>query len=261
MIAVIIGGCARSGTSLLLSLLSCHPRLYCYPVESQAFCARSYGAPLSEESRARSELEHEISKVEMRADIQAWCEKTPKNVMHFSELLVRFGGDVRLIHIVRDGRDVVTSVHPKAPEACWVSPERWKNDVEAGLKHAMHDQVLTLRYEDLIRDSERVMRRVCSFVGLDYGPWFRSYPVTAKIVAADAWPQPAVALHDHSIDRWKNSVWRHRAMKLEADPEARRLLLRLGYYLSLSASEIPNGLEIGLPHEANVKDDLPQRRA
>lgn len=245
MIAVIIGGCARSGTSLLLSLLSCHPRLYCYPVESQAFCARSYGAPLAEESRARSELEHEISKVERRTDIQAWCEKTPKNVMHFSELLVRFGGAARLIHIVRDGRDVVTSVHPRAPDACWVSPERWKNDVEAGLRHAMHDQVLTLRYEDLIRDSERVMRGVCSFIGLDYGPWFRSYPATAKILAADAWPHAAVALHEHSIDRWKKSVWRHQAMKLEADPVARQLLLRLGYYLSLPASEIQDGLEIG----------------
>jgi Sulfotransferase family len=255
MIAIIIGGCARSGTSLLLSLLSCHPRLYCYPVESQAFCARSYGAPLAEESRARSELEHEISKVERHADIQAWCEKTPKNVMHFSELLVRFGNDARLIHIVRDGRDVVTSLHPRAPDSCWVSPERWKNDVEAGLRHAMHDQVLTLRYEDLIRDSERVMRRVCSFVELDYGPWFRSYPVTANILAADAWFHPAVALHDHSIDRWKKSVWHYRAMKLEADPAARRLLRRLGYHLSSCTSEISIGTEIGLSQQANVKDD------
>lgn len=245
--AVIIGGCARSGTSLLLSLLSCHPRLYCYPVESQAFCARSYGDSLVEESRARSQLEREISRVERHADIQAWCEKTPKNVMHFPELLDRFGRETRLIHLVRDGRDVVTSIHPRAPDVCWVGPERWKNDVKAGLRYAMHDQVLTLRYEDLIRDSERVLRRLCNFVGLDYGPWFHSYPATAKILVADAWPRPAVALHDRSIDRWKKSVWRHRAIKLEADPVARRLLLRLGYSLALSAAEIPDNLEIERP--------------
>src|SRR5919106_146832 len=130
---IIIGGCARSGTSLLLSMLSCHPKVYCYPTESQAFCARSYGDSLIEQSRARAKLTQKIYEVEKQAGIQAWCEKTPKNVMHFDELLVHFGGDVRLIHLVRDGRDVVTSIHPRAPDACWVSLERWKNDVEAGL--------------------------------------------------------------------------------------------------------------------------------
>jgi tRNA A37 threonylcarbamoyladenosine synthetase subunit TsaC/SUA5/YrdC len=111
----------------------------------------------------------------------------------------------------------------------------------------MHDQVLTLRYEDLIREPERVLRRLCRFVGLDYGPWFRSYPTTAKILTADAWPHPAVALHDRSIDRWKKSIWCHRAMRLEADPVARRLLLRLGYSLALPAAKIPDDFEIGLP--------------
>lgn len=221
--------------------------MYCYPVESQAFCARSYGDSLVEESRARSQLEHELSKLEGQAGIKAWCEKTPKNVMHFSELLTRFGRDARLIHIVRDGRDVVTSIHPKAPDVCWVSIERWKNDVEAGLRYLTHDQVLTVRYEDLIRDLEHVLRRLCRFIGLDYGPWFRFYPTTAKILTADAWPHPALTLHDRSINRWKKSIWRHRAMRLEADPVARQLLLRLGYSLSSSAVEIPDDLEIVLP--------------
>jgi Sulfotransferase family len=232
MNAVFIGGCARSGTSLLLSLLSCHPRLYCYPVESKAFCARDYGGSPAEESRARRRLEYALSNMEGEPNVLAWCEKTPKNVMHFSELLVRFGREARLIHIVRDGRDVVTSIHPRNPDACWVSPDRWISDVEAGLKHVNHDQVLTLRYEDLIRDSDRVLCRLCSFIGVGYGPWFRSYPRMARVVASDAWPHPALALHDRSIGRWKESPWRHQAMKLERNPLARQLLQRLGYSLS-----------------------------
>jgi Sulfotransferase family len=254
MNAVIIGGCARSGTSLLLSLLSCHPRLYCYPVESQAFCARNYGASPAEESRARSQLENAVSKMERRANIQAWCEKTPKNVMHFSDLLGRFGREARLIHIVRDGRDVVTSIHPKNPRSCWVNPERWTSDVEAGLKHASHDQVLTIRYEDLIRDSSRVLRRLCGFIGLGYGPWFRSYPRTARVLTSDAWPHPALALHDRSIGRWTKSLWRHQAMKLEEDPVARQLLRRLGYSLAFSAAGRPDDLEIELcPNHTKVR--------
>lgn len=234
---IIIGGCARSGTSLLLSILSCHPKVYCYPAESQAFCARSYGDSLIEQSRARAKFTQKISEVEKQPGIQAWCEKTPKNVMHFDELLIHFGGDLRLIHLVRDGRDVVTSIHPRAPDDCWVSLDRWKNDVEAGLAYATHPQVLTLRYEDLVRYSRQILARLCSFVGLDYGPWFHSYPTTAKVKVADGWFHPAVPLHDQSINRWMNSSWRERAMRLESDPVARRLLLRLGYSLASSPSQ------------------------
>lgn len=228
---IIIGGCARSGTSLLLSMLSCHPKVYSYPTESQAFCARSYGDSLIEQSRARAKLTQKISEVEKQAGIQAWCEKTPKNVMHFAELLVHFGGDVRLIHIVRDGRDVVTSIHPRAPDDCWVSLDRWKNDVEAGLVYARHPQVLTLRYEDLVRYPSQVLARLCSFAGLDYGPWFLCYPATAKVTVADAWFHDAVPLHRLSIGRWRTSFWHERAFELENDPVARRLLHRLGYRL------------------------------
>jgi hypothetical protein len=219
-------------------MLSCHPKVYCYPAESQAFCARSYGDSLIEQSRARAKLTQEISEVENQAGIQAWCEKTPKNVMHFDELLVHFGGDVRLIHLVRDGRDVVTSIHPKAPNDCWVSIDRWKNDVEAGLVHATHPQVLTLRYEDLVQYPRRVLVRLCRFARLEYGPWFRTYPATAKVITADAWFHTAVPVHRRSIGRWRTSVWRRRAVELEADPVARKLLLRLGYSLNSSDTAI-----------------------
>lgn len=243
--AIIIGGCARSGTSLLLSFISCHPNVYCYPGESQAFCARSYGDSVEEELRARRRLEEELSKVRERVNIRAWCEKTPKNVLHFSELLARYGQDARLIHLVRDGRDVVTSIHPRDPNRCWVSAERWKADVNEGLRHASHEQVLTIRYEDLLGETESVLQRLCSFAALDYGPWFRSYPASAKILTADAWSHTAVPLHQRSIGRWKKSAWRHLAIELEADPVARQLLLRLGYRLTLStAVRIRDNLEL-----------------
>jgi len=39
---IVIGGCARSGTSLLLSLLSCHPQIIAIPVETQTLCPTAY---------------------------------------------------------------------------------------------------------------------------------------------------------------------------------------------------------------------------
>ena len=44
MSPIVIGGCARSGTTLLLSVLSCHPNVYAIPVETQALCPTAYDA-------------------------------------------------------------------------------------------------------------------------------------------------------------------------------------------------------------------------
>ena len=46
-----IGGCARSGTTLLLSMLSCHPRLLAIPNETMSLCPTAY--ELSDEDFAR----------------------------------------------------------------------------------------------------------------------------------------------------------------------------------------------------------------
>jgi hypothetical protein len=40
---IIIGGCARSGTTLLLSVLSCHPNIYAIPDETYTFCPTRQG--------------------------------------------------------------------------------------------------------------------------------------------------------------------------------------------------------------------------
>ena len=41
---LIIGGCGRSGTTLLLSVLSAHPKVLAIPHETEAFCPGAYGA-------------------------------------------------------------------------------------------------------------------------------------------------------------------------------------------------------------------------
>jgi hypothetical protein len=74
---VIIGGCGRSGTTLLSAMIDAHPLFFCGP-----------------ESR--------------------WSEKTPGNVRVLDRIFEYFPR-ARFIHVIRDGRDVVcsTRTHPK----------------------------------------------------------------------------------------------------------------------------------------------------
>ena len=78
--------------------------------------------------------------------------------MFFGKVLEEFRERVKIIHIVRDGRDVVLSRHPVDTARHWISPSRWVEDVSAGLSFEGHPQVLTIRYEDLVKEYDITIR-------------------------------------------------------------------------------------------------------
>ena len=99
---VIIGGAPRSGTTILLSVLSAHPHIQAIPHETFAFC------PPQNASGARSPEDFELHRVyaplalsPVKSTATRWAEKTPRNILSFGAILDYFGEDVRLIHIVR----------------------------------------------------------------------------------------------------------------------------------------------------------------
>ena len=86
----------------------------------------------------------------VRTQIAPAGEKTPRNIKSFAPLLDHFGSDVRLIHLVRDGRDATTSRHLRRPSEYYYSPETWAEIVADGLRFTDHPQVVLVRYEDLV---------------------------------------------------------------------------------------------------------------
>ena len=152
---ILIGGCGRSGTTVLQGLLSCHPEVHAVDIDTSAFCPTAYtesvnlNAPFDLARVYRRLIRAGLAPTSTR-----WSEKTPKNVLFAGRALDYLGPGARFICIVRDGRDVVTSRHRSAPERYWVEPERWIADVEAGRAIENHPRVHTLRYEDLVRSLE-----------------------------------------------------------------------------------------------------------
>ncbi len=233
---IVIGGCGRSGTTLLLSILSCHPKIFAIDIETVALCPDGYGAdglynrtpnldvPFRLEKIYQYLIDHEIPESCTR-----WCEKTPRNVLYFGRILQHFGKRVRLIHIVRDGRDVVTSLHPGHVSRFWVTPHRWAMDVAAGHRLENHPQILTIRYEDLVRQYEMTMRRICEFIDEEFDVAFLSYPNFARIKESGAWFNPAQAANDKSIGRWKDPKYKEVIEALLQEPMASELLWHYGY--------------------------------
>lgn len=108
-----------------------------------------------------------------------WGDKTPgysHHLRHLQELLP----EARFIHIVRDGRDAAVSLRQRWFSPGWdiaIQAAHWRDNVAAARREgACCRHVLEVRFEDLIRDPETALRRVCAFVDLGYHPDMLRYP-------------------------------------------------------------------------------------
>jgi sulfotransferase family protein len=106
-----------------------------------------------------------------------WGDKTPGYVQRM-RLIERVLPEARFIHIIRDGRDVALSVVPRSwgPATVQAAAENWKLRIDRARRQAPHlKHYLEVHYEDLITDTEGVLRQICEFIELDFDPAMLSY--------------------------------------------------------------------------------------
>jgi hypothetical protein len=103
-----------------------------------------------------------------------YADKTPVFVEHLP-LLAGLFPEAVFVHMVRDGRNVALS----RTQAAWGTDRldqealRWRSQVERGHADGMTlgpGRYREVRYEDLVADTERVVRDLCDFVALDFDP-------------------------------------------------------------------------------------------
>jgi hypothetical protein len=95
-----------------------------------------------------------------------FAEKTPSNVYCFGEFARLFPG-CRLIHVIRDGRDVVCSLR-KRGLSLFEGASMWLYNVAAGMASRHLPQYLEVRYEDLVTDPRQVVPGICEHIGVEY---------------------------------------------------------------------------------------------
>jgi hypothetical protein len=100
-----------------------------------------------------------------------WGDKSPDYTNHV-DLLAALFPSARVIHIVRDVRDCCLSLRKTWGKSMIRAAQRWAD----GVTKAPHDaerlagRYLELRYEDLLSDPMRELRRCCDFLGLAFEP-------------------------------------------------------------------------------------------
>lgn len=188
----------RSGTTLLRLLFDSHPAIAA-PPEMHIFS--SVLAPLRDERVtramwnvgfhpeffARSLGDHARSYVESYARTKQkvfWIEKTPTNVEWLPELREACP-DVKYLLLYRHPFDVVRSMMERNMMETIPRLAAWRRDHQTSFAAACtyvareHETMLAfqsrhpdvthvIRYEQLVTDTEDVLRRACAFLGLDF---------------------------------------------------------------------------------------------
>ncbi len=100
------------------------------------------------------------------------------------QLVQKLASEDRLLYSIRDPRAIFRSIVRSSETTTQEMHVRWatfRDNVEIWEKHLDSDNVMVVRYEDLVRFPETTMRKVYRHVGVDYSDRFlqlfpRSYP-------------------------------------------------------------------------------------
>jgi Sulfotransferase family len=168
----------------------------------------------------------------LREGKKRFGDKTPAYLHAVDELLAVWP-EARFVVLVRDARAVARSIqklpfgpnNPYAAAAWWARGIREGHDAER--RHP--EQVLTVRYEDLVSDPEATVRRVCDHVRLGYNSEMlaieRAGPEKIVSEQADWYTGVSKPISAEASSRWRTEMPEadRRVVEAVAGPELRVL--------------------------------------
>lgn len=161
-----------------------------------------------------------------------WGDKTPGYITCVPLILELFP-QAKVLHIIRDGRDVVSSILPLSfgPNTAYLAARRWKHLIERGLECAQKwpERVMTLHYETLIDDPEKQLRQICDFIGEEFHPDMLNYhkDSSKRVPRHTIHANVAKPVNKSRCGRWKKDLSPRQARIVEAIIAPQ--LAKLGY--------------------------------
>lgn len=252
---VFLIGSERSGTTLLRLMLDHHPDI-AFNLESEFLVSEispagifpdvsDYRRKLAEDRVFRHsgfELRDDLDFRALLNDfLRQKLERDRKRVIgatvHYGFTKLQYlWPRAKYIYLLRDGRDVACSVvemgwagNVFVGAKWWLEAEREWAEYQKSLSC---DRWIEVRYEDLIRDSEAQLRRICDLIGVKFSERMFDYTESSSY----SLPNPAQSL------KWRRKVSPKDLQLLEARIGFQ--LAKRGYGLSCAAPlQVAEGLE------------------
>jgi hypothetical protein len=155
---------------------------------------------------------------------QIWGDKTPPYISIVPQLLELFP-DARIINLIRDGRDVTKSFQATGWYGPWLHKNtyEWKTSISTGerLKSTSPNiDIYELKYEDLILDTEKTVRRLCDHLSIEFETGMLDWrdTVNGKIPAREAHIHTKISRKPGKRDvyRWKSEMSKREILVVES---------------------------------------------
>lgn len=251
---IFIVGFPRSGTTLIEQTLSAHPRIAAgdelpFVNELTDAMVRTLNSPLSypealaelwmgDRRHAIDELrDYYLERVRRLGIIEpgaAWfTDKMPLNETHLGLIHILFP-HAPIIHVRRHPLDILTSNFSNFLTHGYNQSFDVKTIAQHyalidGLvehyKEQMDLNYIEIRYEDLVADQEKHVRRMLDFVGVEFDPRCLSFHENQRYARTASYAQVTQKLYDKSIHRYRH----YRKYLDQAVAILRPTLSRLGY--------------------------------
>lgn len=264
---IFIVGAPRSGTTLLRAMLSRHPRVglsdetyYLYTVYQRCQAFGDLANPANRKALIESytatqrvqQFEIDLSRLKDRLMVagtsypaffatllQCYAEaqgktrageKTPAHARYVNTLLEWYP-KARVIHLVRDARDVCASLGnmPWGRKAAMANAELWADLTLAAERGQGTPRFCRVRYEDLVADPEGTLRNLCEFVGEQYDPAMLGL---SPVSTAD---KPWFLRSHQALSKERMGVWQGRLSRNDValiEAVAGPVMVSMGYELS-----------------------------
>lgn len=221
---IFIGGAPRSGTTLVQNMLDSHPLILGGPeflhLPKIIDLRRRLHSSISKEwidiICTRDDVDSYIISLIKKLFLpladknrcEFYSEKTPENILVFSELIELFP-EAHFIQVIRDPRGIVSSMQQvkkraidkglKPPHFCAnisTSIAYIKKNFDAGFTASKNtpDKVLTVVYEHLLMNPKREAKKICLFLGIKWNDLMLS-------------PRDKEHLGQQAITTKSNEIW------------------------------------------------------
>lgn len=198
---VFIVGMPRSGTTLLSNLLNASEEIY-FPQETHFFSQlnkfkknegklkktfekfylnkneiyfKSWNLDINKIEELAGLNEKELFEkliyllqLQNKKQFENWGEKTPIHFVYIPQIL-KFYPNAKFIHIIRDPRDVFNSMIASSWVKIFPFEEKINQfKISSGLHLSNKENIISIKYEDLVLNTEKTLKEIFSFSNLNY---------------------------------------------------------------------------------------------
>jgi hypothetical protein len=221
---IYIQGCARSGNTLIRELCG------------TAF--RDVELVKLTKDTAECSLAHLVGLLQPPAKgaTVRVASRNYENSLAMDRDLLRANPEVKVLWMLRDPRDILTSIHANQPDKYYVTPDRLLKSLQLYGQFKDEPQVLTVRYEELVGNPDAMQAKIsqaCSLVeSRKFVEAYKFFPRFHENVRAMHSIRP---IDTNSVQKWRSNPahQKHLQETLAAHPDIVTQARACGYEVNL----------------------------